>query len=44
MNIFTNKIISIFGITAVVAVLAGSCAKETTESKNGDNKLILTRG
>ncbi len=41
MNIFRNKIIKFCGVAAAVATMAGACAKEATESKNGDNKLYL---
>ncbi len=41
MSIFRNKIIKFCGITAAVATMAGACAKEASESKNGDNKLYL---
>ena len=41
MSIFNNKFISICGTTAVVLALAGGCAKESTVSLNGDNKMYL---
>ena len=41
MSIFKHKIIKFCGITAAVVTMAGACAKEVTESKNGDNKLYL---
>lgn len=41
MSILKNKIIKFCGITAAVITMAGACAKEVTESKNGDNKLYL---
>ena len=41
MSILNKKIIKFCGITAAVVMMAGSCAKEVTESKNGDNKLYL---
>lgn len=40
MSIFRNKTIRICG-AAVLAVMAVACAKEASESKNGDNKLYL---
>ena len=41
MSIFNNKFITICGTTAVVLALAGGCAKESTVSLNGDNKMYL---
>jgi hypothetical protein len=40
MRIFKNKIITLLGAAAAIA-LAGACAKESSESTNGDNKIYF---